>query len=411
MDTLQSISYKHVLQNKNYLLFSIGNWISRFGDSLDSIAYAWMVYALTGSTALMALLFGLNALPNVLFQPIGGVVVSYFRKKDVLLITNFGRALIVTLTAILFANQRLEVWHLFLFTILASSLESLQGPASMSCYPLLLEQEAYGHAMGLSRSMSQAMELFGLAVAGILLGTIGIAWTLCINALTFYLCGLLQFLTKYKNEVIKRQTLSLATITLDLKEGFHYLLKQKQVAYLVVFGSLFGILIIPLNTLGVALVSDVYQKGPEVLSLISGGLTLGMLIGSLLYPILRKQINQRTIFLSCGFIFGLVHLIIPIWDHFTIVGLIGFPMLLGMVAAGIVSMVNVTFMELVEPVYLPRVSGVFNSLAMAATPLGSMMVASICIFVPLPTLFFGFGLAIIGLFSVQCLVKVLHQLP
>lgn len=77
----KKIGYKDILTDKNFCLFIIGNLISRFGDSIDTIAYGWMVYEITGSTALMALLFGVNAIPTILFRPIAGVFVDYKKKK------------------------------------------------------------------------------------------------------------------------------------------------------------------------------------------------------------------------------------------------------------------------------------------------------------------------------------------
>ena len=76
-----NISYKDIFYDKNFCLYMIGNLISRFGDSIDSIAYGWMVYKITGSMALMALLFGVNAVPTIIFQPIAGVFVDYKKKK------------------------------------------------------------------------------------------------------------------------------------------------------------------------------------------------------------------------------------------------------------------------------------------------------------------------------------------
>ena len=42
-------SYKAILKETKYLRFIIANLISRFGDSVDSIAFEWMVYKITNS--------------------------------------------------------------------------------------------------------------------------------------------------------------------------------------------------------------------------------------------------------------------------------------------------------------------------------------------------------------------------
>ena len=47
----QKSSYRAVLKEKNYLIFIMANLISRFGDSVDCIAYEWMVYKITNSAS------------------------------------------------------------------------------------------------------------------------------------------------------------------------------------------------------------------------------------------------------------------------------------------------------------------------------------------------------------------------
>ena len=44
--------YTDIIKNeKNFRYMILANMISRFGDSVDAIAYSWMVYQLTGSAA------------------------------------------------------------------------------------------------------------------------------------------------------------------------------------------------------------------------------------------------------------------------------------------------------------------------------------------------------------------------
>ena len=72
---------KDLFSQRVYLFNLIAGLISRFGDSVDSIAYAWMVYTLTGSKLLMGSLFAVNAVPNIIFSPFAGVLVDRFEKN------------------------------------------------------------------------------------------------------------------------------------------------------------------------------------------------------------------------------------------------------------------------------------------------------------------------------------------
>ena len=64
--------YKKLLNETEYIKLLIANIINRFGDSIDTIAYMWLVYALTGKASLTALIYAVNKIPTVLLQPITG---------------------------------------------------------------------------------------------------------------------------------------------------------------------------------------------------------------------------------------------------------------------------------------------------------------------------------------------------
>lgn len=49
-----------LIRIRPYMQFMLSKMVSRFGDSIDSIAYSWMVYILTGSKVLMGTLLAVN---------------------------------------------------------------------------------------------------------------------------------------------------------------------------------------------------------------------------------------------------------------------------------------------------------------------------------------------------------------
>lgn len=411
---IKKSKYKTILQNKNYMYYLIGQVISRFGDSVDSVAYAWMVYEISGSTALMALLFGVNALPNILLQPLCGVLVSYMRKKDVLLICNLGRGIVVSLTIFMFISNQLEVYHLFIFTILNSIFESFQYPASSACLPLLLDEEEYAHGVGLRSTLSQFVEVLGLSAAGFLIAILTLPGAMIIDAISFFVCGILQYLPQYRMEKIKKQKLDTTVFFSDLKEGFQFVFQSSIIINIIIFGAFFSIFLLPLNTLSVVYASEYLGLGIKGVSFISGGMGIGMLIGSFFFPKLRERFNARNTFVYSGILFGVLYLSCAFWPllplpllpYVTLFGCL----ILGITASSIIGVINVAFLEHVPQEFLARVSGVFNSLANVAVPLGSMVVALLCNFMSVLELFFFFGAGVFLLFIVQLGNKSLRKL-
>ena len=50
-ETQEKVGYRDIMRQKEYMKIIVANLINRFGDSIDSIAFTWLVYAATGSVA------------------------------------------------------------------------------------------------------------------------------------------------------------------------------------------------------------------------------------------------------------------------------------------------------------------------------------------------------------------------
>ena len=96
-DTKNRGNYLKILKVSEYRKFLLSNLINRFGDSVESIAFTWVVYQITNSASWSAIVFALNMLPNVIVQPFAGAIVENMNKKQVVIATHFLRASLITL--------------------------------------------------------------------------------------------------------------------------------------------------------------------------------------------------------------------------------------------------------------------------------------------------------------------------
>ncbi len=80
-EEMPKTGYRELASQRDYLKVTVANMINRFGDSVDSIAFTWLVYAITGNAAWSAVIFGANQLPTILLMPFAGVLVERWNKK------------------------------------------------------------------------------------------------------------------------------------------------------------------------------------------------------------------------------------------------------------------------------------------------------------------------------------------
>ena len=68
--------YRQIFKQREFMKMTGANFINRFGDSIDMIAFTWLIFELTGSASWSAIMLGVNMIPNVLVQPFAGAIVE-----------------------------------------------------------------------------------------------------------------------------------------------------------------------------------------------------------------------------------------------------------------------------------------------------------------------------------------------
>ncbi|BFH63997.1 MFS transporter [Paenibacillus azoreducens] len=273
---------------KSYLLLMIAKMVSHFGDSIDSIAYSWMVYMITGSEILMGTLFAFNFIPGIAFSLFTGVLVDRWPKKKILIIAASGRGVIVTLTALLYLTNHLQPWHLFIFTFINSTFQCFSNPAEMSIVPRLLPKELLLTGNSITASATRTAELGGLAVAGGLIALVGISGSMLINAATFFIAAIL-FLGIRFNQAVKSAVSpngesppkAAASYWKEFLSGFHYVRKQSMLVVTISAGAFVNLCLTPWNVLQPVYVKEILHSGPFGLSLLGISLVTGMVLSGI----------------------------------------------------------------------------------------------------------------------------------
>ena len=391
---------KDLLPFKGYIIKLIAYSISRFGDSLDEIAYGWMVYQLTGSKLLMGTLFAVNAIPNIIFSPIAGVYADRHLKKRIVVLGNFGRGIVVSLTALLFFLKLLRPWHLFLFTFLNSTFESFIGPASTIINTYLVPKELYLAANSLSSSAASFSELIGLASAGVIIGTLGISGAIFIDGVTFFIAAIFIALIKMLEDKVKSSDFSIESYLNDLKEGFSFVRKSSFILKILILAALVNFFISPINVLQAVFVKDVLNAGPDALSYIGVGCVTGSIIGGIIIGQYGSRFKPGILITGGIGLFGICYCLLSIPGNVNIFNIspiilaaIGF-FLMGFTIQAAQSPLSTYMMTYTPKEILGRVTSLLGMLCTCMIPLGSAVTGVVSEFVPIPILFLSTGLII-----------------
>ena len=406
------IGYKDVFTQKEYLKHIVANSISRFGDSIDAIAFTWLVYAITGSAAWSAIVFAINQLPSVLIQPFVGPVIEGMNKKKVMIITDFIRGEIIIGLVILYLTEYLNPWVLLLFTFCNSTVEAFSMPAFTAVVPKIIEEKYYTYGTALSSTISTIVQLAGTAAGGVIIGVWGVETAILIDGVSFFAAGLLRTFLRLDEKNLRKGKLEFKEYFETLKEGAVYIKKQPVIYNFCLMAIITNAILVPINALQTPLITEVMGQGSELLSVFSMAMFIGMLIGSVVFPLIMEKMQVRTVVVSTGISIGSTFFLytMGIYVQGNIVAIFLLTMIasviLGISTSMLSSVLNVQFMKVVSQEYLARVAAIFSAGACAATPIVSMLVSIVSTQLTVLQIFFISGILCVILFVMIGIVKV-----
>lgn len=441
-ETESRTGYRYLMTQKDYLKVIAANIINRFGDSIDSIAFTWLVYALTGNAVWSAVIFGVNQLPTILLQPFLGALVERWNKKRLMVLTDVFRGIVVVGFVILYLMELLNPWIMLLFTLTISTVEAFRVPAGMALVPKILERRLYEFGTGLNSTLSTVMQMAGLAAAGIIIGSFGIKTAILVDAVTYFLSAGILMLIRYREkpeeamaqgvgkdaaegagegqeaEGIKdRKAAGASDYIVSLKEGLAYIRERRIILNFCILAFLLNGLIVPVNAFQAPLISEVLGMGSEFLSLINLVILAGMGAASFLYPYIHKRVNGTRVVLISGVTFGICYLVYPLSgllrEHTLAVTLIcSVSSGIYGVAVGLISSVlGVEFMKAVKEDYMARCGSVFNAMASAAVPVMSALSSLLAVFLDVSVIFIACGILVVVLFTGMALARIKFDAP
>ena len=407
----KKITYKDVWRIPNCRRLITSNVINRFGDSVDAIAFTWLVYQITGSAAWSALVFGLNQLPSIFVQPLAGPFVEGKNKKHIIIATDILRGLIIAAFVALYYMKLTTPVLMAAFTLLITTVESFNLPASSSFVPELIDDKHYVTATSLNMTVSKIFELIGMGAAGAIIAAFGVESAMLVDAATFFVGALIIATIDYKGCKLKNEEIASQDYKTKLTEGFKYLFKNSTVLYFCFLCVLLNFMLTPLSSLFAPITSEVYGMDSNFMSVCTMLMSGATILASLVMPKIIDRFSFDILAISLGSILGLTSIVLSLGSYVkgNVLGaylmggvcFLSFGFFIGLLS----SCLNVTFVKTVDKDYLARIGAVFNAIAVASTPVATFIVSALAVSLSVARILFVFGvigiLLFIGMFFFQ----------
>ncbi len=268
-------------------MMSAGQWIQQ-------VALGWLVYELTGSSVMLGLLNGLRALPFLVTGPMAGVAADRMDRRQLMLRTQ--QVLIATafLMGGLVASGWLEVWHIFVFTLVTGVGWSFSEPVRQSLIPSAVPKAELANAIALNSAGFNLMKVVGPALGGVMIALFGAAGNFLVQG-TAYLVVLVMIHSMHVPSTLQEARRSSALAS--LKEGFTYVRSTPTVLALMILAYVPRVFAVPYQTLMPVFQKDVLHVGPEGLGMLMAAPGFGAVLAVLTLASISNRMKRQGIML------------------------------------------------------------------------------------------------------------------
>ena len=234
------------LGHRNYRLYFGGQLLSLVGTQMQQVALSWLVFRLTGSTAMLGLITFIGQIPSLFLAPFAGLLSDRFERRALLLWTQVLSTLHAGVLAALTFTGHISAPILLAMASVLGLINAVDQSVRQSFVAELVDdREDIPNAVALSSFTIHTARFIGPSIGGFLIAGVGEASCFALNALSF--AGAIYALAVMRGLHVAPSRTSAPGA---LREGFRYVASHREIRLLMAivatvsfFGSSYGALL------------------------------------------------------------------------------------------------------------------------------------------------------------------------
>jgi MFS family permease len=288
--TGKRVRFRDVLSVRGFRALWISQIQSLAGDQLARVALSVLVFTKTDSVALTALTYALTLLPAVVGGILFGGLADRYPRRHVMVVCDLLRAALVALMAL--PGEPLSIICILLVVVVIVGQPFLS--AETAILPSLLTGERFVVGSGLRLLTSQAAQLAGFAVGGLVVAAVGVRAGLLINAATFLLSAvLIRFGVPVSAPSDPQQAGPRWFRPAELRDTVRYLWGNRRLRILAALAWLATFLVVPESL--AAPYGAALGGGARMVGLLMAAPPAGMALGALVFVRLPTSARERLL--------------------------------------------------------------------------------------------------------------------
>ena len=274
-----------VFRHRNFRLFYFGQLVSLTGTWMQAVAQDWLVLQLTNSPVSLGLVAAAQFLPVMVLGLFGGLAADALPKRRALLGTQSAAMCLALVLGTLVVLGHVQVWQVMVMAFLLGIINAFDMPIRQSFVVEMVGRQDVGPAVALNSAAFNAARIVGPAIAGLLIGFIGLAPLFLLNALSYLLpiTGYLRMDVSQLIPVVRAHVdRTVGAVFGSLAEGLRYIRATPMVLLCIVMIGMVSAIALNFPVLGPLVARDILGGGAETYGFLMAAAGVGSLISALM---------------------------------------------------------------------------------------------------------------------------------
>lgn len=268
----------------------IGNMLYDYGNSV------WLASMGTIGQTVLGMYQISELVTSILVNPFGGVISDRFSRRKILMTTDLVCG-ILCLAISFIRNDNWMIGALIVANIVQAIAFAFSRPANKAIITELVEKDELVLYNSRLELVLQVVSVSSPVLSFLVLQFASLHITLVLDALSFFLAfGLVALLPKKEEKTFGEKKLTFRVIFSDIKEGVHYIVKQKEIFFLLVMASSVNFFFAAFNYL-LPFSNHLYGVQGAYASILTMG-AIGSIIGALLASKIKANVYNLLILLA-----------------------------------------------------------------------------------------------------------------
>ena len=268
----------------------IGNMLYDYGNSV------WLASMGTIGQTVLGMYQISELVTSILVNPFGGVVSDRFSRRRILMTTDLVCG-ILCLAISFIRNDSWMIGALIFANIVQAIAFAFSRPANKAIITELVEKDELVLYNSRLELVLQVVSVSSPVISFLVLQFASLRITLVLDALSFFLAfGLVALLPKKEEKALGEKKLTFRVIFSDIKEGVHYIVKQKEIFFLLVMASSVNFFFAAFEFL-LPFSNQLYGSKGAYASILTMG-AIGSIIGALLASKIKANVYNLLILLA-----------------------------------------------------------------------------------------------------------------